>query len=374
MKEGFDMQQIPRHRRILFLSIPYLFFALLIVGIEVATRLTLPRIPPLDVMIDSPSLRQDLAENKDSPLFIPDPLLFWRVRPYLKEVYWDFTLVSTNAQGLRHEGDIGRKAPGSFRIVCLGDSVTFGFRVPMVFPEHPHDFDRTLFPYPELAERKLRGANPGKRIEVIPLAVPAYTSYQGLNWLKRDIDSLNPDVVTACFGWNDVCLRPVADRQSMPVDFAHVAARTLLVHSQAVIHFAKRHRKPPKEDPHGGRPGPRVSEDDYIANLLAIAKLAREHGAQPVLIGQAYQNAQSNPPEAKLVKEYRDALREASAANGIPYLQVGELIETNSEMNSNLFGDVIHPNAAGHQVMANALLRFLAEQKMLDSLRLPNDL
>src|SRR5438128_1916643 len=168
-----------------------------------------------------------------------DPLLFWRVRPNLKEVVWDFTSVSTNTQGLRHDGDIGRKRPGAFRIVCVGDSVTFGFRVPLVFPEHPHDYAREQLPYPLLLERQLREANPGKLIEVIPLAVPAYTTYQGLNLLRYEIDFLKPDVVTVCFGWNDVCLRPVPDRQSMPVDWPHLAVRSLMSHSQALIHFSQ---------------------------------------------------------------------------------------------------------------------------------------
>ena len=368
-------QRIPLRRRIIFLSIPYLFLALLIIGIEAAARFFLPQLPPLDVLVDSPSLQQDLGGNKDSQLFVADPLLFWRVRPNLQDVYWDFTVVSTNAQGLRHEGDVGRKHPGSFRIVCVGDSVTFGFRVPLVFPNTPpQSVDRTQFPYPQLTEKKLRAANPGKQIEVISLAVPAYTSHQGLNWLNRDIDWLEPDVVTVCFGWNDVCLRPVSDRQSMLVDFTHVTARALLVHSQAVTHFAKwRDRKPSKENSPGGPPVPRVSRDDYVANLLEISKLSRAHGAKVVLIGQVYQNAQSNPPEAKLVKEYRDALREAAAANGVPYLQIDELTETNSAMNRNLFGELIHPNAEGHKVMARDLVQFLASQGMLDSLRVPND-
>jgi lysophospholipase L1-like esterase len=372
MEETHDVQKIPRRRRILFLSIPYLFLALLILGIEGATRLLLPYVPPLDVLIDSPSLRQDLAENKDSPLFTADPLLFWRVRPNLKEVYWDFTVISTNAQGLREDHDIGRKPRDGFRIVCLGDSVTFGFRVPMAFPEHPHDFDHKLFPYPALMEKKLREANPGKSIEVIPLAVPSYTTHQGLNWLKHDIDFLKPDVVIACFGWNDVCLRPISDRQSMPMDFAHVAARSLLIKSQIVTHFTKwRHRKGAKENTAGGPPVARVSREDYVANLLAISKLAHDRGAQAVVIGQVYQNAQSNPPEAKLVKEYRDALREAAAANGVNYFQIDQLTETNAPVNGRLFGETIHPNAAGHELMAIELLKFLADQKMLGSLQLP---
>jgi lysophospholipase L1-like esterase len=374
METNAIKQRIPLRTRIVFLSIPYLFVALLILGIEAAVRLFLPHIPPLDVLIDSPSLRVDLGGNKDSPLFMADPRLFWRVRPNLKDIYWDFTVVSTNAQGLRHEGDIGRKTPGSFRIVCLGDSVTFGFRVPMAFPNWPHDFDRALFPYPGVAEKKLRAANPTRQIEVIPLAAPAYTSYQGLDWLKRDIDCLKPDVVTVCFGWNDVCLRPVPDRESMPMDVAHVIARELLVHSQAVAHFAKwRGRKQSKEYVSNGPPVARVSKDDYVANLLEICELSRAHGARAVVIGQVYRDGQVNPAEAKLVREYRDTLREAAAAKGVPYLQVDELIETNYPANDRLFGELIHPNADGHQVMAREILKFLDAHGMLDSLRVPND-
>ena len=359
MDDDTTERRVPLHLRIVFLCIPYLFIALLIGGTEAAVRLFLPHIPPLDVLIDSPSLRDDLSGNKDSPLLEPDPLLFWRLRPNLHEVYWDFTVVSTNAQGLRREGDIGRKIPGGFRIVCLGDSVTFGFRVPLAFPDHPHDFGHALFPYPTLVEKKLREANPGKSIEVVPLAVPAYTTLQGLNCLKREIDWLKPDVVTACFGWNDVCLRPVPDRESMPTDFAHVAARTLLVHSQAVTHFAKwRARERERAEGNRGSEGSvaRISRDDYVANLLEICELSRAHSARAVVIGQVYRDAQAIPAQAKLVREYRDTLREAAAAKGVSYLQVDELIETNYPANDRLFGELIHPNADGHQVMARELL------------------
>jgi lysophospholipase L1-like esterase len=244
----------------------------------------------------------------------------------------------------------------------------------MVFPNRPYDFDRALFPYPALSEKKLREANRGKHIEVIPLAVPSYTSYQGLNWLKRDIDWLKPDVVTVSFGWNDVCLRPVADRQSMPMDWTDVVARSLLVRSQAVVHFAKwRGDKRAKLDLPGGSPVPRVSRDDYVANFLAISDLARAHGAQVVLIGPVYRDAKSNPPEAALIKQYRDALREAAQAREIPYLEIAELIETNYPASDKLFGELIHPNADGHRVMARELVEFLASHGMLDSLRVPND-
>jgi lysophospholipase L1-like esterase len=366
-------QQIPLHRQIIFLSVPYLLFALVLVGIEGATRLFLPHIPPLDVMIESPAVRPDLGEFKDSPVFMADPLLFWRVRPNLKEVVWDFTVVSTNSQGLRHETDIGRKPSGAFRIVCLGDSVTFGFRVPLVFADKPHDYARDLFPYPLLLERQLRETNPGKPIDVIPLAVPAYTTYQGLNLLRREINLLKPDVVMACFGWNDICLRPIPDRQSMPVDWPHVIVRSLLCHSQALIHFSRwSHSKKARADrPSAGPPVPRVSMQDYVANLLEIADVSRARGAEAVLIAPVYRDAQSNPPEAALIRQYRNALHEAAQANRVPYIQIEELTETNYPANDKLFGEGIHPNAAGHEIMARELLKFLSAHDMLKSLKVP---
>ncbi|HET9856368.1 MAG TPA: SGNH/GDSL hydrolase family protein [Chthoniobacterales bacterium] len=370
MEEDTTHQRIPRHRQILYLSIPYLFLALVLLGIEGGTRLFLPHIPPLDIFIESPSLRPDLLEGKDSPIFIADPLLFWRLRPNLKGVFWDFTVISTNSQGVRHEGDIGRKPSGAFRIVCLGDSVTFGFRVPLAFPDKPHDYDHDLLPYPLLLERRLRKTNPGKLIEVIPMAVPAYSSYQGLNLLGREIDRLKPDVVTACFGWNDICLRPIPDRQSMPVDWTHVIVRSLMCHSQALIHFSRwrQSKKLNANHPNTGPPVPRVSQQDYVANLLEISRIVRAHGEHSVLIAPVYRDAQSNPPEAALIRQYRNALREAAQAKAIPYLQVEELTETNYPANDPLFGELVHPNAAGHEIIARELLKFLAAHDMLKSL------
>ena len=363
---------IPLHRRILFLSVPYLVLALLLLGIEGATRLFLPRISFLDVLIQPQSLRPDLSEQ-GSTIFEGDPILFWRLRPNLKEAYWDFTSISTNAQGLRREGDIGRKPKGGIRIVCLGDSVTFGYRVPLVFPEHPHEYARDQRAYPLQLEERLREVNPGKQIEILPLAVPAYTSLQGVNWLKRDIGRLKPDVVTVCFGWNDVCLRSVPDRVVMPTDWLHVTTRSLMEHSQALIQFVhwshtRRTKKHPANVPFTI---PRVPPNDYVANLLETARVARDHRAQPLIIAPVYRDALANPPEAALIKQYRDALRTAAQTNRVPFLEISELTETNYPANIPLFGELIHPSYEGHKVITRELLKFLANHNMLKSLNVP---
>jgi lysophospholipase L1-like esterase len=363
---------IPLGRRILFLSIPYLVVLLLLAGIEAGVRLFLPHIAFLDVLIQPQSLRPDLS-REGATIFEGDPLLFWRVRPNLKEMAWDFTSVSTNGQGLRHDGDIGRKPRGGFRILCVGDSVTFGYRVPLVFPEHPHEYGRDQLPYPLQLEKYLREANPGKQIDVLPLAVAAYTSLQGLNWLKRDIGWLKPDVVTVCFGWNDICLRSVPDRVLMPSDWLHVTVRSFMEHSQALIHFAHwSHTQRVKKRPENAAfTIPRVPPADYVANLLETARIARDHGAHAVIIGAVYRDAQANPSEAALMKKYRDTLRSAAEIARVPYLEIRELTEANYPANIPLFGELIHPSFEGHKVITRELLRFFAEHKMVGSLKMP---
>jgi lysophospholipase L1-like esterase len=90
-----------------------------------------------------------------------------------------------------------------------------------------------------------------------------------------------------------------------------------------------------------------------------------------VLIGAVYHDAKANPPEAALMKRYRDALREAATANSVPYLEIDQLTEAGYPGNDNLFGELIHPNIAGHQVMTKALLKFFNEHQMLSGLNVP---
>ncbi|MDT7604662.1 MAG: hypothetical protein QOF61_2659 [Acidobacteriota bacterium] len=367
-------QPSPR-RRLLYLSIPYLIFALVLITMEAGVRLALPHVSPLESLVEAQRTQSNFIDRDRVTIFEGDPLLFWRVKPNLDHVIWDFTVVSTNAQGLRHEGDIRRKRPGAFRVVCLGDSVTFGYRVPVVWAERPKDYNPNWLPYPQLLERALRAANPGREIEVIALAVPGYTSYQGLAWLRRDIDWLEPDVVTANFGWNDVGLRSQSDRELMPGDWSHVAYRRLISNSQMLAHLAlwMQRRRAASEQP---RPAtmPRVAPAEFAANMIEVARLAESNGARAVLVGTVYRDAVTDPPEAARVKETRDALRVAANSQGIPYLEIPELMEGSYPATQSLFGELIHPNNEGHRVMANALLKFFAAYNTLKGLNVPPSL
>ena len=365
------LNKIPLRRRIFYLGLIYVVFLVLLLAVEVITRVALPRVDSLEMFVATPQQKMQVANQQQSGIFEGDPLLLWRLKPNLDRAVWDFTVVSTNAQSFRADYPIGRKPAGTFRIVCLGDSVTFGYRVPPVWPERPNDYDPEWLPFPMLLEKELRKANPNRRIEVFPMAVPGYTSHQGLAWLRRDIDYLQPDMVIASFGWNDASASDVADRDAIDTRWFPVATRWLIDHSQAFAHATRwlRSRNKPAAAP--ALPVPRVAQMEYVDNFNAIVSVAREHGASVVVIGAPYRDSTTNPPEAMLMTQYRLALRSAMEQSQTPYLQILELTETAGTVNQGFFGELIHPNHIGHRLMTFELLKLMAQQRLLGDLNVP---
>jgi lysophospholipase L1-like esterase len=348
--------------------LPYLFFFVLLIVVEMVVRVALPYIPSISYFVPG---RNHANEKAGSVLFEGDPLLGWRLQANQANVYWDYTLIErTNNRHLRGAYDIGSKTKNTIRILCLGDSVTFGYRVPVCFPENLKSYDPTALPYPILLERELQKKYPSKKIEVLIFAVPGYTSYQGYNWLKRDIDKYDPDLVTLCFGWNDTDDRPLSDRQALPNDPAKVFLRGILAKSQAAIHFSMAVMAFQKKNPESNMNSsvPRVSQESYVRNILAMVELAQAHGAKAIVLGQVYRDAIENSNQAKRISENRAALRKACADQRLAYLQFDRLIETNFPDNQSLFGELIHPNHIGHQLMAGQILTFMEDSKILEAM------
>ena len=319
--------KIPLRRRLLYLAFIYVVFLLLLLSVELIVRLTMTRVESLDMFVNTAQQKMQVA-GAQSTIFEGDPLLLWRLKPNLDHAYWDFTVVSTNAQSFRADYPIGRKTRGTFRIVCLGDSVTFGYRVPPVWPEKPKDYNPEWQPYPMLLEKELRNANPNRSIEVFPMAVPGYTSHQGLAWLRRDIDYLQPNLVIASFGWNDASLSDAPDREAIDTRWWPVTIRWLIDHSQAFAHATRWLRS--RNDaarPVARTPVPRVSQQEYVDNFNAIVRLAKDHGAGVIVIGAPYRDSVTNPGEAQLMTQYRTWLKSEMAKNQTPYLEILELTE-----------------------------------------------
>jgi lysophospholipase L1-like esterase len=363
--------RIPLRRRVFYVTLIYGVFLLLLISVELITRIAFTRIDSLQLFVATPQQRMQVANDQQSGIFEGDPLLLWRLKPNLKNAVWDFTILSTNAQSFRADYPIGAKPAGTFRIVCLGDSVTFGYRVPPVWPDRPTDYNPEWQPFPMLLEKELRKANPNRQIEVFPMAVPGYTSHQGLAWLRRDIAHLNPDMVIASFGWNDASASDVSDRDTIDTRWFSVANRWLIDHSQAFAHATRWLRSGNGTKQATRKAVPRVSESEYVNNFGAIVSLARDHKASMVVIGAPYRDSKTNPPEAKLMTGYRNALKSAMQQSQTPYLEILELTEAAGTVNEGFFGELIHPNHMGHRLMASELLKLMNQQKLLGDLVIP---
>ncbi len=363
--------QLSRKRRFAYAFVIYLTFVLILAGVELGTRLTMAHVSSLDLFVVTPQQKAQIADAKQATIFEGDPLLLWRLKPNLDHVVWDFTGLSTNAQHLRSDRPLLAKQAGAIRIVCLGDSVTFGYRVPTVWPERPNDYDRTALPFPMLLEKELQAANPNRQIEVVTMAVPGYTSHQGLAWLQRDIDRLKPDLLTISFGWNDASFSDVPDSEAIKTNWRAVMVRWLLDHSQAFAHATQwlRARQPPGA--RVGRPAPRVAQQDYLNNMVVMAQLGREKHAAVVILAAPYRDRVTNPTEAATMQGYRDGLRSVSNQNSIPFLELRALTPEGFPANQGLFGELIHPNHMGHRLLTSELLKLLAQNRALGDLNIP---
>jgi lysophospholipase L1-like esterase len=349
--------------------LPTLFLLAVIAGAEVAVRATMPPLQGLDVLVAAPDQllqlvgRQDTDARRDRPrIFEADPLLFWKLKPNVPPTVWNQTLVSTNDDGLRHPGPIAVKATGRKRIVCLGDSVTFGFRVPFATAEQPKPA-REGQPYPRVLEERLRAA--GQDVDVVAMAVPGYSSHQGLAWARRDLNRLDPDLVVIAFGWNDASAMPAADHEAMPMGAAHAKARAFLLRSQAALHIMKALRS---HDPVKGLPPTlvaRVPHERYVANVRGIVGEAARVGAGSLVLGPVYRDDKTVPDEAARVAANRRALAAAMRADGTPYIEVAVLTESGAPGNSELFVEHIHPNEAGHRHLAEALAEAIVSSRLL---------
>ena len=88
--------------------------------------------------------------------------------------------------------EIRKQKPSSvFRIICLGDSWTFGWNV------------GSTQSYPRQLQALLRREFPEANFEVFNLGVGGYSSFHGLRLLETRVLDLNPDVVVIGFAMNE---------------------------------------------------------------------------------------------------------------------------------------------------------------------------
>jgi lysophospholipase L1-like esterase len=143
-------------------------------------------------------------EAEDEEHYQQDPARFWMLKKSttLHASWTGEKGASITSLGTRGAEPARPKPPGTFRILCLGDSGTFGWSV---------EDDQT---YPAALEKRLNSWDQkpaGIRYEVINAGVNGYTTYQSIETYKQLDELLKPDLITISTGRNDFVCLPVSD-------------------------------------------------------------------------------------------------------------------------------------------------------------------
>lgn len=319
-----------------------------------------------------------------------DPLLGWRNRQgHDRERGLRF-----DGRGVRVDRSVGPESgarapaagePEPLRVLCLGDSRTFGIWTDEGTLRYDGDYASQL--------ERLAGLEGRRPIESWNAGTLGFTSAQGLRqWSTRFAD-LEPDVVVAAFGFNDHSFTwntryRVRDPRSA------VARRLLYAASRS--RWAElvwwQVRRPPFRSARMDS-GPWVPEADFRWNLERLAEEVRRRGATLVLLDLPLRPldlgenlpafpGQSGETEYSLFGArdlahlhevdgaYRSILRQAAAANGVPVLDVesalaAHQVEHPGESTFSQY-DFAHPTDAGARVIATALLARLREIGVYD--------
>jgi lysophospholipase L1-like esterase len=241
------------------------------------------------------------------------PTLHYEIQPHFKgEIY--YTPVEINSYGLRG-ADFSTDKSDTFRIVCLGNSCTFGNTL---------QFKDT---YPYRLEKLLRSEY-GNKIQVINAGIPGYSSYQGLRYLEEKAIAWKPDLLIVSFGFNDRRTVPDSSWKDGEEFFrrdsqAHL--RLKFLQNSYILCFILNLFPATKNPPAINRYQVRVDSAEFAGNLKKIAQITSDQQIPIIFIGI--------PDNPRVLKSYLLSQKLLEAGD---YLSARRCLEQSQEFYSRL--------------------------------------
>jgi lysophospholipase L1-like esterase len=293
----------------------------------------------------------------------------------------DDGFVTTNSFGFRGSEPAFPKPPGRFRVVAVGDSVTFGFGVD----------DRDTFC--AQTEQLLRSKKPDIDLDVVNIAVPGYDTRQEVALLGRYIARLEPNLVLVGLYSNDIpdsledgtggttVATPGSDNGQMlqmnaaPTSWWDIQLRK----SRAVYTVGRALRRLTRKGEWGmsrftmeidileGRDTAQLDAawQRVGAQFAELRRLAETHAfAVGVVVLPPREQVVGLYPHAR----YQDRVRSLAEASGFFVIDPLPALVASDVKKDRLYVpyDRNHPSAAGHRVIAQAIVDDLSRNHRLN--------
>jgi lysophospholipase L1-like esterase len=288
-----------------------------------------------------------------------DPDLFWKLAPNQNVVTKvGKKPVRINSHGTRGGEFEAVKPAGTFRVLCLGDSRTFGWGL-----TEDETYSRRL-------EALLRKAAPaGTRLDVINAGVNAWSYPQMLIYLKRDGLAYSPDVVIVD-GANLWTTFGADQSDAFRRSFRRKLIAKNLLRRSATYHYVvevrlkkyyERYRRELVKT--GDRPDEQqydAAEKEFIAKLDStfqdMSDLSREHHVELVFL----HTPREDETVSRRSHELKRLMANVAQRNGWVFVDATDAFASAGET---LFqeADPIHANAAGNAILADLLFRAVSK-------------
>lgn len=240
-----------------------------------------------------------------------------------------------NNHGFRDDDVQTPKPPDTFRVVCIGASTTM---------EGPTNG----FTYPNLVERFLREALPGKRIEVINAGISGLRSLQE-SVRMPDYLAMQPDAFVLYEGVNDICHKQIHEwRNDMPLG-------GLTLESRVLGSLMGEGRLPAEPEMR------RDYLDAALGSYLAMADYARRCGVMTYLCTFSHPDTENLSPDewtyynrdarlnwvgrglgladyTRAIRAWNAELREQAESLGFPLIDLAAKLTGGGR----IFGDICH--------------------------------
>ena len=286
--------------------------------------------------------------RREAALLVSDKDLYKRYRQGLKETLHGVD-IKINELGFRDRSGVA-KPPGQFRILFLGDSVTFGTGV-----KADDTFVRRI--------EALAAPYVNHNISTINTGVSSYNTQMQWSVVNKFGDYFQPDLVILLYVTNDIEMTPSKPYDSFrelsisgkspPEVLEWILARSWGY--RLVYHLFVRHDGGAHGAIEPDAPGLRVSKD----SVIEISQYFKEKNVPFVVFFFRYRENEFNN---HLIQELQSVARRAGLLikDTLPwYSTITDFAPiTNSRVDA-------HPNADGHAILAEGMTQFLVRQGLL---------